>query len=703
MTEFSPCQSCSRSFLLYKVEKKQFGKKKGFHVILTDSNRTKRRGGFVKKKFKKVKTGTFIDALNLNWVIFILTFLLVLVSPATSASEAPPITRNDVEAFLDGIISSQLEEYRIPAATVSLVVGNEVLLSKGYGRYDVEVEEHPDPVQTIFRAGSVSKLFIWTALAQLAEKGKLEFDRDVNTYLEEVEVPERYDRPVTLRNIFTHTSGFEEKGIHLYAPSAEKLLPLQKALKKNQPARVRPPGEIPAYSNYATAIAGQVISNVSGTSYYRYLTENLFRPLEMENSTFRQPVPENLDGELAKGYTWEEGRFVEGDFEFVQLSPGGSMSSTAGDMANFMIAHLNNGEFKGEEILSPEAMERMHRRQFAAMPEAGGLTMGFIEIFRNGKRVLLHGGDTYLFHSGMFLIPDEKVGIFVSYNAPGGGRARMNLLNSFLDRYFPASKRVSTPGKGSAESNDYSRSVGEFTGSYRSARSNFTTFEKVRNLFSPIEIKKGGEGKLLTTGFGPSPTEWRRIGELTFENASFRSDEKLFFSDSGNGENEVMYLFAENNPTTALIKLPWWGSYTLHLAIPVVVALFFFASFLAWILSAIYRRLYRVQSPKRSLDFRITRWVAGITMISFLIFLLSFSLSAQSRAIIYGLTPSALISLVFGMAGAFTAAVLVGLVIRSWLKGSGKLSHRLHWSAVVLFSLVFIWWMNYWNLLGIRV
>lgn len=119
------------------------------------------------------------------------------------------------------------------------------------------------------------------------------------------------------------------------------------------------------------------------------------------------------------------------------------MSSTAGDMANFMIAHLNKGELKGEAILSPEATGRMHRRQFAAMPEAGGLTMGFIEIFRNDKRLILHGGDTYLFHSGMFFIPDEKVGIFVSYNAPRGGQARMNLLNSFLDRYFPASKGTS--------------------------------------------------------------------------------------------------------------------------------------------------------------------------------------------------------------------------------------------------------------------
>ncbi len=655
----------------------------------------------MKKKLKKVKTRTFTTGSNLKWVIFILAFLSILVSLAASASELPPITRKDLESFLDGAISSQLEEYHIPAATISVVVGDEVLLSKGYGRFDVEVERPPDPERTIFRAGSVSKLFIWTALAQLAERGKLEFDRNVNDYLEEVQIPEQYDQSVTLRDIFTHTSGFEEKGIHLYAPSAEKLLPLQEALKKNQPARVRPPGEIPAYSNYATAIAGQVISNVSGTSYYRHLEENLFNPLEMENSTFRQPVPETLEGEIAKGYTWEDGHFVEGDFEFVQLGPGGAMSSTAGDMANFMIAHLNKGELKGEAILSPEATGRMHRRQFAAMPEAGGLTMGFIEIFRNDKRLILHGGDTYLFHSGMFLIPDEEVGIFVSYNAPGGGQARMNLLDSFLDRYFPASKGASAPGNGRAESNGYSRSVGEFTGSYRSSRSNFTTFEKARNLFSPIEIRRVGGSKLLTTGFGTGPAKWRRIGELTFENVSFRSNEKLFFS--GDGEKGVKYLFMENNPTTALIKLPWWGNYNLHLAIPVVVALFFCISFLAWISSAIYQRVYRVESSKRSLDFRITRWVAVITMICLLIFLAGFSLSAQRSEIIYGLTPMALISLIFGIAGALTTAVLIGLVIRSWIKNHGELSHRFHWLAVVLASLVFVWWMNYWNLLGIRI
>jgi len=653
----------------------------------------------------KVKRISSINGFGLKPIIgqfaIAILALTVLIFPGAAEVEAVSIKEDDLTSFVDGAITSQLKQYNIPAATISVVAGDEILLSKGYGKVDIAEDISTGPERSIFRTGSVSKLFVWTAIMQLAERGELDLDRDINAYLEEVKIPDTFDEPITIRNLFTHTAGFEEKGIHLYAPSAEKLLSLREALAKNRPARVRPPGRISAYSNYGTALAGRIISNVSGKDYREYMEEYIFGPLQMENSTFRQPIPESLAGEPVSGYRWRNGEFVEGEFEFIQLGPAGAMSSTATDIANFMIAQLNGGQFKGEEILKRETTNQMHKRQYAANSETGGWTAGFIEIFLNGKRLLLHGGDTDLFHAGLFLIPQEDLGLYVAYNAPGGGQARMELLEAFLDRYFPTSGQATNNKRVRAATSEYSRSTKDFTGSYRTARSNFTTFEKVSKLFTPIEVENKGKNQLIIRGLGTGTTKWTRIGELTFINSSFMSSEKLFFSEGERGK--VEYLFLENNPTTTLIKLPWWGSYSLQLAIPVVVAGLFLLSYLAWLLSFLYRKIYRIERPRRSPGFRITIWVAALTMACFLLFLGGFSLSAGSRAIIYGLTPLALVSLVFGIAGAVFTALFFGLIIRNWLKREGSPTHRLHWTILFLSSLVLIWWMNYWNLLGIKV
>jgi len=639
-------------------------------------------------------------SVNSHFAVFVLLPLILILPFSPVRAEKENIRLKGLQPFIEGIISAQLDQYHVPGASVSVVAGEEILLNKGYGSADIVNSILADPDNSLFRPGSVSKLFIWTAIAQLIGRGKLDPDGDINNYLENVAIPEKYGSPIRIKHLFTHTPGFEDRGINLYAPSARKMVPLEEALKKYRPARVRPAGELPAYSNYGTAIAGQIIADVSGTSYLEYLEKHIFEPLEMKNSTFRQPPGETVPGEMAKGYRWKNGHFVEGDFEFVQLGPGGAMSSTAGDMANFMIAHLNGGQFKGNEILSAEMTRTMHERQFAPLPDSGGWTVGFIEIFLNGERILLHGGDTDLFHSGLFLLPEREIGIFVSYNAPGGARARMNLLVTFLDRYFPDSREKEKSGGALADSS-YSRPIRDFTGSYRPARSNYTTFEKVSNLMTPIKIEKLGGNKIMARGLGGGPTEWLRVGETTFENTNFRVDESLFFSEAK--EDKIKYVFMENNPTNTLIKLPWWGSQIVQMAIPAGTAGFFLLSFIGWLLSFVYRKVHGVRLSERKPIFRSTRALAGLVMLCFLVFLAGFVLTAGSGQIIYGITTLGLVSLGFGMAGAVLTVFLLGSVVLSWQRVTGACGHKIHWTLIGFVSLIFIWWMNYWNLLGVKI
>src|SRR5690606_35310692 len=150
-----------------------------------------------------------------------------------------------------------------------------------------------DPVATLFRPGSVSKLFTWTAVMQLVEQGKLDLDADINQYID-FEIPLYDGILVTLRQVMTHSAGFEEQFRALITADPAAITPLGEALKYWVPERIHAPGTTPAYSNYATALAGHVVERVSGESFDDYIERHIFQPLGMSNSSFRQPLPPAL-------------------------------------------------------------------------------------------------------------------------------------------------------------------------------------------------------------------------------------------------------------------------------------------------------------------------------------------------------------------------------------------------------------------------
>ena len=211
-------------------------------------------------------------------------------SAAPTANGAPSMNADDLGAFLDGIVPQQLARENIAGAVVSVVKDGKVLFAKGYGYSDVKKKTPVSTTDTLFRPGSISKLFTWTAVMQLVEQGKLDLDRDVNDYLD-FKIPPTYPKPITLRNIMTHTAGFEETAQELFVGSSKDLKPLGTYLREHLPERIFPPGTTPAYSNYATTMAGYIVQRVSGQDYFDYIDEHILKPLEMTHTTFRQPFP----------------------------------------------------------------------------------------------------------------------------------------------------------------------------------------------------------------------------------------------------------------------------------------------------------------------------------------------------------------------------------------------------------------------------
>jgi len=330
---------------------------------------------------------------------------------APEPSPRPELTKTDFETLLDALIPSQLRNRNIAGAVVSVVKDGQVLFQKGYGYADFEAKKPVLPDQTLFRPGSISKLFTATAVMQLVEQGKLELDRDVSGYLD-FAIPKTYPEPVTLRQLLTHTAGFEDTLKNLFVAHASDLKPLRAYLVNQMPARIFPPGKVPSYSNYGFTLAGYIVERVSGEKFERYIDNHILKPLRMTNSTFDQPLPPELAAQMSKGYP--NAAKKPRDFEFVQAAPAGSLSTTAADMTRFMVAFLQDGSVDGVAILKPETVRQMETRQFELHPMINGLGLTFMEYCMNPVRVIAHGGDTVYFHSDMVLVPDAHVGYFLS-------------------------------------------------------------------------------------------------------------------------------------------------------------------------------------------------------------------------------------------------------------------------------------------------
>jgi CubicO group peptidase (beta-lactamase class C family) len=517
-------------------------------------------------------------------------------APQPSAS----LTAADVESFLDGLVPAQLGPADVAGAVIVVVKDGQVLFGRGYGYSDVEKKTPVSWETTLFRPGSTSKLFTWTSVMQLVEQGKLDLDADVNTYLD-FKVPEAFGKPITLRDIMTHTPGYEDYAKDLIVGDTARLVPLGQHLATHQPRRIFPPGTTPAYSNYATAMAGYIVERVSGKPFAEYVEQNIMVPLGMKHATFRQPLPADLAPLMSKGYKVASDKAKP--FELVIPSPAGALSASGADMARFMIAHLQDGKYGDAQILKPETAQLMHARQRGKSPEIQGMALGFYEETRNGHRIIGHGGDTNWFHSDLHLIPDAGVGFFVSYNSAGNGKGsgRTLLWERFLDRYFPyeppAAPRV-------ADAKAEARKV---AGNYLVSRREDTKFLRLLYLLQQTKVYPSptDEGAIeisALTDFNEKPKKWEPIGNGVFREV--RGQEKVVFQKDPLGRDEMItpYPFFDffRSPASldAKILLP------LAIASLAVVVL----ALILWPVGALVRRHYGRRLDLPPGERRLRRW-----------------------------------------------------------------------------------------------
>jgi CubicO group peptidase (beta-lactamase class C family) len=589
----------------------------------------------------------------------------------------------EMEMFVDALVSTQLVSLHIPGAVVAVVVDGKVYFAKGYGYADLEKGKKVDPETSLFRIASVTKLFTWTAVMQLVEQGKLDLKADVNTYLKTFKIPETYPEPITMTHLLAHTAGFEDYVLGIASFDPRSLRPLGELLATQLPTRVQPPGQLSVYSNYGAGLAGYIVQEVSGLPWEDYVERNIFAPLNMQHATVRQPVPAVLTKDLVTNYKYAAGGFRPQGFEIDVTSPAGAISASATDMARFMIAHLQNGRYGENRILSETTARTMHSSLFTNAPGVSPMLHGFFEGARNGERTVSHGGAFSAGVALLNLLPEHNVGFFAAYNCDMGGQALGRFEKAFVDRYYPPPEvKELKPVKPVLDR------VARCAGEYSSVRRSFTTLAKLAAIMDTLNVRVDEDGYLVAGG-----AKWVEVQPLLFREA--KGQERLAFRADASGK--ITHLLPGSAPCFAFAQLRWYETSTFHQAVAGVSLLVMFSALVAWPIVAFCTRGRRgPESPPRVV--RLLAWILGVVFLLFFGCLLQSASDAGQFA--FGVPAMMQKALWLPLVAIPLFATTAWFSIQVWARKYWNLAGRIHYSFVTVAGLALHGWLYYWNLLG---
>jgi len=619
--------------------------------------------------------------------------------PSQKQGEIDPA---DLELFVDEFFNAQMDELHVPGVAITVVDNGEIILAKGYGFADLDIEIPVDPAKTLMRTGSTCKLVTATAAMQLVEEGRLQLDADVNQYLDSLQIPNSQYGPVTLQQLLTHTAGFEDRVIGSATLDPDEYLPLGVYLQDNIPQRVLEPGTIHSYSNFSFALIGLLVEDTADMPFAQYANEYIFQPLGMSRSSFEQPLPPRLAQDLATGYLVSDGGYEDGGFLYMQDSPAGGLSTTAVDMAHFMLAHLQDGRYEDVQILSTENARQMHAQQFTHHEALPGLGYAFKERYINGQRVIGHGGDIGTFSSQMILHPEEGWGFYLNYNVFNDA-LRERFIAAFMDRYYPAVKQESFETLEMSE-----EELTRFAGPYRWVRHPRSTLGKLMALIpGPVNVViNANEDSTLSVTFFGADAEWRYapVGPLMFKQVSggvqgiggleFDLGDTLVFRENQAGVIEFAFVPLQS---VALEKVAWYEGGETQMGTLGTLILIFFSPFLVWPVGKLIAKIRRRETTAT----KGSRRARGLALlVSGLNLIFSMTLLFGIGDLTLGVSPVVQVALIIPIVTALLTFLMLGMAIVAWAKGYWSIWGRAYYMVLTLAAVVFILWANYWNLIG---
>lgn len=349
---------------------------------------------------------------------------------APAEPSAVPGLLDPALAATDARIESELQSTGTPGAALVVVRAGRIVHARGYGLADVEAGRAAD-ANTAWPIASITKVLTAIAALQLVEGGQLSLEKSVATYLEDLPVPDEYDKPILVADLLRHTSGLDELPGRRVA-RAQDLQPMREFLSSHL-VQYRPPGSFTSYSSYGMSLAGLLVEELSGMSYAEYVQARIFRPLGMNDCRIMVKAGDERDA--ATPYEIDDGQAQRIDYEWYSTPPVASGVCSGMDMGRLIVALTEGG------ILSRTTLHAMMTTQTTLHPDVPGWGYGFQLDSVNGRAVAEHGGDIGGFAGLLVIVPEERLGFFIMHHGEGSS-LRFAVRRMLLDRLLPGEASV---------------------------------------------------------------------------------------------------------------------------------------------------------------------------------------------------------------------------------------------------------------------
>jgi CubicO group peptidase (beta-lactamase class C family)/D-alanyl-D-alanine dipeptidase len=356
-----------------------------------------------------------------------------------SAKQNPIVVEGfeDVGRRLSAFIEGQLKDKDIPSISIALVDGDKIAFAKAFGAARADGKA-PATVDSVYRVGSVSKLFTDLCVMQLVAAGKLDLDADVRKYLPDFAPENPFGVPITLRQLMSHQSGVvrESPVGHYFDDTSPSLADTVASL--NSTTLIYKPGTRTKYSNAGVSVAGYVVERLAGEPFEEHIRRTLLEPLEMPTSGFRMnsAIEKNLATAWMRSH--HAPRFVAPNFALGTL-PAGNLYSSMPELSHFMIALLNDGQYKGKRVIDPQVLDSMLKPAVASDDQQNLYGIGFRLGEIDGQRTFGHGGAVYGYSTQFLGLPEEKVGAAGSASIDGANGV-MKRVTEYAARLLLAKK-----------------------------------------------------------------------------------------------------------------------------------------------------------------------------------------------------------------------------------------------------------------------
>lgn len=609
-----------------------------------------------------------------------------------------------VETFTDDFFKEYMETYHIPGGAVIIVQGDKVLFQKGYGYSDLEAKEQFTTEQTYFSIASITKVFTASAIMKLVQEGKVELEEDILTYLPTLKLDNPYKDHITVRQLLTHTGGIDSsytEDLSYEQTNNEKPHNLLNLLNKRGIKVINRPGEFIEYSSYGTAVLGAIVEEVSGISCERYIRENLLEPLEMKHTAVL-----SADIKRTKGYLYGNNTLTEGQLKgYFRLYPEGGLVSSIEDMGHYLEMLLANGVYKENRILEASIIEEMLKEQASFHTYLAGMGYGFAEYENCGVRSMGHAGyaiDGTL--SEIVLYPEQGIGTFIVVNQGSNNNIQEDFREAFIKQFL-------------AEDNIGKRQVSEIAeemivakeveGVYRFSDYPRTNLYKANTFgMGEVKITAVNSTTILISGMDGFTFEpYEKKADLVEGLVYKVQDEESYMVFKQDDQGKVAYMAESSSSSHGIYeRIKWYDESKWQMPF-FIMSLIIYSLQLIISLVCFVRRKLKKENQIRKDSQRISWVINGIAFLNIGFF--AYSMSFWGYRLHYTVPLDIYVNLTMPILS-LVLTVILGLSVIYKMYHINRLGRREYYElayeiGMLILSIVFILFLNYWNFLGYKL